>query len=61
MKTKPIKIEFLFRIGQEVRNPFGYRGIVKGQYVDQGGISYFVQTMHGDNWFYEKQLLPFEE
>lgn len=49
-------VTFKFDLDEVVVTPFGDRGIVSTQAVDDGGILYFVKTAAGGNWFKEGQL-----
>lgn len=50
------EVTFKFDLNQRVTTPFGDPGIVTTQAVDNGGVSYYVKTSAGGNWFKEDEL-----
>lgn len=51
-----MNVTFKFTIDQKVTTPFGEPGIISVLGVDECGITYFVKTSAGGNWFKESQL-----
>lgn len=56
MKT----VEYVYKIDQKVKTPFGDVGIVSMLGFDDGGNQYFVKTATDGQWYKEKQLSPID-
>ena len=54
------KVTFKYAIGNFVITPFGQSGVISMAATDRSGLSYYVKTAQGSEWFDEDQLMPTE-
>lgn len=51
-----MNITFKYTLEQKVTTPFGEAGLIDMLGYDQNGVTYYVKTAGGGNWFKEAQL-----